>query len=261
MPTGVNKISANTHLHTSQLRSAFCILHSGIMTRIRHRRGHSVNNSTSTYINNNGNMCMKINMNIRRMLYTYTCALLLLNINFLSSAFVQASVISILPSYQSPSQSQSQRSLPVFRRLYHHQHGHQHHDRLLMLIRGGAATATASAAVDENTTKHGSGKTKTATATTTSATMEGLKSSLASALAAGCSKTLLAPFDTLKTIQQNYRSQSIGTATATATSLNFWQAMKLVTARPKGIRELYVSLVGRDDSCWCCWWWFLARSI
>jgi hypothetical protein len=64
--------------------------------------------------------------------------------------------------------------------------------------------------------------------------MEGLKSSLASALAAGCSKTLLAPFDTLKTVQQ-YNRQSSGTA------LSFWQAVQLVVARPKGFLEFYVS--------------------
>jgi hypothetical protein len=88
-----------------------------------------------------------------------------------------------------------------------------------LVIRGGATTTTS----------------KATTTTATSATVEGLKSSLASALAAGCSKTLLAPFDTLKTIQQNYRSSG--------TSLSFWQAVKLVTSRPNGIRELYVSTV------------------
>ncbi|KAI2495012.1 hypothetical protein MHU86_19487 [Fragilaria crotonensis] len=91
----------------------------------------------------------------------------------------------------------------------HHKLHHRH-----LVIRGGAAATTTNA--------------------TTSATVEGLKSSLASALAAGCSKTLLAPFDTLKTIQQNYRSSG--------TSLSFWQAVKLVTSRPNGIRELYAGL-------------------
>jgi hypothetical protein len=111
--------------------------------------------------------------------------------------------------------------------------------------RGGATTTSKSTAT---------------TTTTTSATMDGLKSSLASALAAGCSKTLLAPFDTLKTIQQHYRA-------ASGTSLTFWQAVKLVMERPNGIREFYVSACQVDWklgtacvlSClslfysWCVW--------
>ena len=63
--------------------------------------------------------------------------------------------------------------------------------------------------------------------------MEGLKNSLASALAAGCSKTLLAPFDTLKTIQQH--SQGGG-------ALSFRDACRIVLARPNGFLEFYVRL-------------------
>jgi len=65
--------------------------------------------------------------------------------------------------------------------------------------------------------------------------VEGLKSSLASALAAGCSKTLLAPFDTLKTVQQHYRKSS-------GMALSFWEAVQLVMARPKGFLEFYAGL-------------------
>ena len=66
-----------------------------------------------------------------------------------------------------------------------------------------------------------------------SATVEGLKASLASALAAGCSKTLLAPFDTIKTVQQHYRS--------TGAALSLSEAAKLIFARPNGFLEFYVS--------------------
>jgi hypothetical protein len=66
-----------------------------------------------------------------------------------------------------------------------------------------------------------------------SASLEGLKTSLASVLAAGCSKTLLAPFDTIKTMQQYHRSLQ-------GTSLGFWSAVQMIVSRPKGIGELYV---------------------
>jgi hypothetical protein len=66
-----------------------------------------------------------------------------------------------------------------------------------------------------------------------SAQMEGLANSLASALAAGCSKALLAPFDTLKTIQQ----QSKG-------ALSFQDACKVVMARPNGFLNFYVRMYG-----------------
>lgn len=72
-----------------------------------------------------------------------------------------------------------------------------------------------------------------------SATREGLKNSLASALATGCSKTLLAPLDTIKTIQQHYRSSG--------SSLSLAQTAKLVVSRPNGLRELYVS--GLSGQC------------
>eukprot|EP00547_Thalassionema_nitzschioides_P016287 CAMPEP_0194249876 /NCGR_PEP_ID=MMETSP0158-20130606/21640_1 /TAXON_ID=33649 /ORGANISM="Thalassionema nitzschioides, Strain L26-B" /LENGTH=289 /DNA_ID=CAMNT_0038986521 /DNA_START=56 /DNA_END=922 /DNA_ORIENTATION=- len=67
-----------------------------------------------------------------------------------------------------------------------------------------------------------------------SATVEGLKNSMASALAAACSKTLLAPFDTLKTVQQCHRSSG--------KALSMIEASKLIMARPKGFREFYAGL-------------------
>ena len=71
-----------------------------------------------------------------------------------------------------------------------------------------------------------------------SATMNGIKSSAASALAAGCSKALLAPFDTIKTMQQQAVAQSSGAAKG----LSLVQAAKLVCSRPGGFLELYAGL-------------------
>jgi Mitochondrial carrier protein len=65
--------------------------------------------------------------------------------------------------------------------------------------------------------------------------MEGLKSSLASALAAACSKTILAPFDTIKTIQQHNLSPNGG-------ALGFFPACHLIMSRPQGFWELYAGL-------------------
>jgi len=66
-----------------------------------------------------------------------------------------------------------------------------------------------------------------------SATVEGFKNSMASSLAAACSKTILAPFDTLKTVQQYHRSSG--------KSLSLIEASKIIIARPKGFLEFYVS--------------------
>ena len=66
--------------------------------------------------------------------------------------------------------------------------------------------------------------------------VSGFKNSLASGLAAGCSKLLLAPFDTIKTLQQ----ASMASAT---TSLTLSQATREILKRPKGFLELYVSIV------------------
>lgn len=61
----------------------------------------------------------------------------------------------------------------------------------------------------------------------------GVKNSLASALAAASSKLLLAPLDTIKTLQQSQR------ATGQA-SLSVVQAARAILQRPKGFLELYV---------------------
>ena len=67
-----------------------------------------------------------------------------------------------------------------------------------------------------------------------SAAMNGFKNSLASGMAAACAKTLLAPFDTIKTMQQ----QGINGGKA----IGIAEAASIVVSRPKGFLELYVSL-------------------
>ena len=70
-----------------------------------------------------------------------------------------------------------------------------------------------------------------------SAAAEGLKNSVASGLAAACSKALLAPFDTIKTVQQQVLQEGSG-----AKALSFSEAARLITSRPRGFLELYAGL-------------------
>ncbi|KAL7554466.1 hypothetical protein ACHAWF_017912 [Thalassiosira exigua] len=65
------------------------------------------------------------------------------------------------------------------------------------------------------------------------AAIEGLKNTLASGLAAACSKTILAPFDTLKTVQQHVEGGK---------SLGLLEAGRSVVARPGGVLNLYAGL-------------------
>mmetsp|Transcript_22566 Transcript_22566/g.47534 ORF Transcript_22566/g.47534 Transcript_22566/m.47534 type:complete len:248 (-) Transcript_22566:1428-2171(-) len=65
------------------------------------------------------------------------------------------------------------------------------------------------------------------------AIVEGLKNTLASGMAAACSKTILAPFDTLKTVQQHVEG---------GTSLGLVEAARSVTSRPGGVLNLYAGL-------------------
>ena len=73
----------------------------------------------------------------------------------------------------------------------------------------------------------------------------GVKNSLASALAAASSKLLLAPLDTIKTLQQHQRVTGQG-------SLTLLGAARQILARPKGFLELYagigVAMVGSMPS-------------
>ena len=64
--------------------------------------------------------------------------------------------------------------------------------------------------------------------------VSGFKNSLASGLAAGCSKLILAPFDTIKTLQQ--------AALASGKSpLSLSKTAQEILKRPKGFLEFYVS--------------------
>ena len=65
------------------------------------------------------------------------------------------------------------------------------------------------------------------------AVLNGMKNSICSGMAAACAKTLLAPFDTIKTIQQQARS--------TGKAIGLVEAAGIITSRPKGFLELYVS--------------------
>ena len=73
----------------------------------------------------------------------------------------------------------------------------------------------------------------------------GVKNSLASALAAASSKLLLAPLDTIKTLQQHQRVTGQG-------SLTLLGAARQILSRPKGFLELYagigVAMVGSMPS-------------
>ena len=99
-----------------------------------------------------------------------------------------------------------------------------HKSSVFAIPRGGkAATST-------TTTLSTSKKTSKSSST---AITHGLKNTLASGLAAACSKTILAPFDTLKTVQQHVQSDS---------SISILEASKIITSRPGGILNLYSGL-------------------
>ena len=91
---------------------------------------------------------------------------------------------------------------------------------------GGWAKAKVSAASQQPNTA-------TTSSSSSSALTEGLKNTLASGLAAACSKTILAPFDTLKTVQQHV---------AGGKSLGLMEATRKVVSRPGGILNLYAGL-------------------
>ena len=89
------------------------------------------------------------------------------------------------------------------------------------------------ALLNRNVLRGGAKQTTTIATTTTksSALAEGLKNTLASGLAAACSKTILAPFDTIKTVQQDVTG---------GMSLSLIQAVKKICRRDGGIGNLYV---------------------
>lgn len=67
----------------------------------------------------------------------------------------------------------------------------------------------------------------------TSAVMVGIKNAVASGLATAVSKSMLAPFDTLKTVQQNHQL---------AGQLTLFEAFQQVTSRKGGYGQLYSGL-------------------
>mmetsp|Transcript_22262 Transcript_22262/g.34281 ORF Transcript_22262/g.34281 Transcript_22262/m.34281 type:complete len:395 (+) Transcript_22262:245-1429(+) len=108
------------------------------------------------------------------------------------------------------------------------------------------STSTSSSSRTRSRSRSSTSETTTTTTTTppkSSAMLEGFKNSLASALAAGVSKAILAPFDTIKTMQQNYVATAAGAAaTTSSSSLGFWKAATMIMERPQGFLELYAGL-------------------
>jgi len=88
--------------------------------------------------------------------------------------------------------------------------------------------------------------------------ISGFKNSVASGLAAGCSKMLLAPFDIIKTMQQASLATAASTKGTTTTvaavskGLSITQAAQVIMNRPKGFLEFYsgvgVAVVGSMPS-------------
>jgi len=86
----------------------------------------------------------------------------------------------------------------------------------------------------------------------TSATVTGIKSFVASGLAAACAKTLLAPFDTIKTMQQQHQLASLdnirsavintGKEQPQKAALGLFETARSIMARPGGVWELYAGI-------------------
>lgn len=95
------------------------------------------------------------------------------------------------------------------------------------ISRGGKVRNTASQQVELNEQNSSS-----------NAVANGIKNFVASGLAAACSKTLLQPLDTIKTMQQHARTSIIDGNKA----LSLGEAAKLVMKRPNGFLELYAGL-------------------
>ena len=91
-----------------------------------------------------------------------------------------------------------------------------------------------SKSLDERFPIRGGGSTAATATATENAWVDGAKNSLASALAAAFSKTILAPFDTIKTLQQYHQSSP------NAASLSLMEASRLILERPGGFLNFYV---------------------
>ena len=86
-----------------------------------------------------------------------------------------------------------------------------------------------------STIRAGGATAKASGRSTSSAVIVGIKNFIASGCAAGCSKLILAPFDTIKTLQQHQRYSASSAAT-----LSFMEAAQTIMKRPRGVWELYV---------------------
>ena len=101
------------------------------------------------------------------------------------------------------------------------------------IVPRGGGRAGSKPAATETTTAESSAAAASATARRTSAVAEGLRSTLASGLAAACSKTILAPFDTIKTVQQHATGGE---------PVGMIEACRRVASRPGGAANLYSGL-------------------
>ena len=99
--------------------------------------------------------------------------------------------------------------------------------------RGGGRAGSKPAATETTTAESSAAAAASATARRTSAVAEGLRSTLASGLAAACSKTILAPFDTIKTVQQHATGGK---------PIGMIEACRRVASRPGGAANLYSGL-------------------
>lgn len=164
------------------------------------------------------------------------------------------------------SQHQNQHQHP-HRRQHRHQYNQEQmrrRRRIQVDVRGGGSAGAGAGSVSGKSTKNSSPAgggadqavrkmANTTTSRTTTATIEktksknrnalvvGLKNFLASGCAAGCSKLILAPFDTIKTLQQHQQSS------VTMNALSFVEATRSIVSRPRGVWELYVSCFTRDQ--------------
>ncbi|CAJ1961996.1 unnamed protein product [Cylindrotheca closterium] len=124
------------------------------------------------------------------------------------------------PALQSPSPSDSiggpyNRSRSLSR---------SYHRPIVLNFRGGGV---AGVKLDSSTNKSSSNS-------SSSAATEGWKNSIASGLASVCAKTLLQPFDTIKTVQQHSQRE---------TTLTLMEAMQVVVQREGNWKDLYAGLV------------------
>ena len=119
-----------------------------------------------------------------------------------------------------------------------------------------SSTATSAMTTIQNTSRHQQRQQQRQQQPQQAPWVTGIKNSMASALAAGCSKLILAPFDTIKTLQQSSRvaaaaaaGGSSASAASSSSSLTLLQAAKAIMSRPRGVLEFYVRFLGSLFVC------------